>query len=315
MVTSCLIKSMIPSVRIDWEAKFCAKDSAFLTASPRRRAIRVAGLNGPYGRGPRDAESTVCFAYKPRPLKRPPRSPKPVCAGNIDPPDSRPAMIPFGDSEASHRITPATAVLILANVAVFALELRLGAHAEPLIWRLALIPARLVHWHRGGLHPWAIASLVASLFMHAGALHLTGNMLFLLIFGPAVEQAMGGGRFIAFYLSAGVAAGLALTAMSPESRVAVIGASGAIAGVLGAYMMLYPGGRIYTFVEVPAIFYLLAWFALQLGWGISSGARGPLIGGVAWWAHVGGFLFGVASAPIFAVRQVKSRRAQAARRR
>jgi len=87
-------------------------------------------------------------------------------------------------------------------------------------------------------------------------------------------------------------------AMSPESQVPVIGASGAIAGVLGAYFMLYPGGRIFTFVEVPAIFYLLAWFALQLYSGITSGAQGPLLGGVAWWAHVGGFLFGVASAPM-----------------
>ena len=227
-------------------------------------------------------------------------------------------MIPFSDSEASHRITPATTLLILANVAIFAIELQVGPRAESLIWRLALVPARMVHWHPGfgGLDLWPIASLITSLFLHAGPLHLAGNMLYLLIFGPAVEEAMGRGRFVAFYLVAGIAAGLALVAMSPESRVAVIGASGAIAGVLGAYFMLYPGGRIYTFVEVPAIFYLLAWFALQLGWGISAAAPGPLIGGVAWWAHVSGFLFGVASAPILVRRRVNNpRRAKAVRRR
>lgn len=209
-------------------------------------------------------------------------------------------MIPLGDSEASRRITPANTLLILINTAVFVLELRLGPDAGLLMWRFAMVPARLTGWHRGfaGPHLWPIASLVTSLFLHAGVLHLAGNMLYLLIFGPAVEEAMGRSRFLGFYLVAGVAAGLAIVAMSPESQVPVIGASGAIAGVLGAYFMLYPGGRIFTFVEVPAIFYLLAWFALQLYSGITSGAQGPLLGGVAWWAHVGGFLFGIASAPM-----------------
>ena len=218
-------------------------------------------------------------------------------------------MIPLGDSEASRRITPANTLLILANVAVFALELHLGPHAVSSMRRFAMTPVQIADWHPGfALDFWPIATLVTSIFMHAGALHLAGNMLYLLIFGPAVEEAMGRVRFFGFYLIAGIAAGLTIVAMSPESRVPVIGASGAIAGVLGAYFMLYPGGRIYTFVEAPAIFYLLAWFALQLYSGISSGAQGPLIGGVAWWAHVGGFLFGVASAPILAHRRAKGRR-------
>src|SRR5207245_1309157 len=104
--------------------------------------------------------------------------------------------------------------------------------------------------------------------------------------------------------------------MAPQSSVPVIGASGAIAGVLGGYFVLYPGGRISTVlpasfmlrrVEVPAILYLLIWFGLQLYLGISSGPSGPLLGGVAWWAHVGGFLFGVAAAPLLAVKRVKRR--------
>jgi len=104
--------------------------------------------------------------------------------------------------------------------------------------------------------------------------------------------------------------------MGPESGVPVIGASGAIAGVLGAYFVLYPRGRILTilpvfvfiqFVEIPAVFYLLIWFAVQLYAGISSGAQGPLVGGVAWWAHVGGFLFGIATAPILTPQRVMAR--------
>ena len=120
---------------------------------------------------------------------------------------------------------------------------------------------------------------------------------------------MGHLRFLLFYLVAGVAAGLAMVVMGPASRIPVIGASGAIAGVLGAYFVLFPRGRITTIlpifmfiqlVEIPAVFYLLVWFAVQLYAGITSGAQGPLVGGVAWWAHVGGFLFGVAAAPILA---------------
>jgi membrane associated rhomboid family serine protease len=146
-------------------------------------------------------------------------------------------------------------------------------------------------------------------------LHIAGNMLYLFIFGPAVEERLGHFRFLWFYLLSGIAAGLAMIAMGPDSRVAVIGASGAIAGVLGAYFVLYPRGRIMTilplfifveFIEIPAVFYLLFWFALQLWAGISAGAQGPFVGGVAWWAHVGGFLFGVAIGPLVAHHGAKS---------
>jgi membrane associated rhomboid family serine protease len=145
-------------------------------------------------------------------------------------------------------------------------------------------------------------------------------MLYLFIFGPAVEASMGSLRYLWFYLVAGIAAGLAMVAMGPDSRIAVIGASGAIAGVLGAYFVLFPRGRITTilpifmfiqFVEIPAAFYLLIWFAVQLYAGIASGAQGPLVGGVAWWAHVGGFLFGVAAAPIVVHRSSPRKYSQA----
>jgi membrane associated rhomboid family serine protease len=151
-------------------------------------------------------------------------------------------------------------------------------------------------------------------------LHVGGNMLYLFVFGPAVEGRLGHTRFIGFYLAAGILACLATVAMAPQSSVPVIGASGAIAGVLGGYFVLYPRGRISTvlpaslilrWAEVPAILYLLIWFALQLYLGISSGPGGPLLGGVAWWAHVGGFLFGVAAAPLIARKPVKRRRPSA----
>lgn len=228
-------------------------------------------------------------------------------------------MIPLRDSEAVHRLTPANTILILANFAVFALELHLSGHAEAALAQYGMVPARISHLDAapsaGSL--WTLATLVTSLFLHAGVLHVAGNMLYLFIFGPAVEKRMGHLRFFCFYLAAGIAAGLAMVAMGPASQVPVIGASGAIAGVLGAYFILYPSGRILTilpififiqFIEIPAIFYLLVWFALQLYSGITSGAQGPLMGGVAWWAHVGGFLFGVACGPLLSRRGTTRRR-------
>lgn len=227
-------------------------------------------------------------------------------------------MIPLRDSEASRRLTAANSLLILTNFAIFALEIRLGPHAESALVPFAMVPARISHLGSAapGAGLLALATLLTSLFLHAGLLHIAGNMLYLFIFGPAVEEAMGHLRYFCFYMLAGVAAGLAMVAMGPQSGVPVIGASGAIAGVLGAYFVLYPRGRILTilpvflfiqFVEIPAIFYLLIWFAVQLYAGISSGAQGPLLGGVAWWAHVGGFLFGIAAAPILTPQRVTAR--------
>jgi membrane associated rhomboid family serine protease len=216
-------------------------------------------------------------------------------------------MIPIRDSEAAPRLAPANTLLIVANVAAFVFELRMGARAGADLSGYAMVPAQITHGHPLVRETGVLATLLTSQFLHAGLLHLAGNMLYLFIFGPAVEMRMGHLRFFGFYLTAGVAAGLALVAMEPASRVTVVGASGAIAGVLGAYFFLFPGGRIATFVlvrfiEIPAIFYLLAWFALQLYAGIASSAAGPLVGGVAWWSHVGGFLFGVAAGPLLTHR-------------
>jgi membrane associated rhomboid family serine protease len=226
-------------------------------------------------------------------------------------------MIPLGDSEAERRLTPSNTLLIGANLAVFALEIRLGARAGRELARFALIPVAVSRAHLAAHELRVLATLVTSTFLHADVLHIAGNMLYLFIFGPAVEERLGHARFLAFYLVAGIVAGLATVAMAPTSKVAVIGASGAIAGVLGAYLALFPAARITTilpvfifiqFIHVPAILYLLLWFAVQLYAGLTSGGAGPLIGGVAWWAHVGGFLFGVGVGPILARRTAASRR-------
>jgi membrane associated rhomboid family serine protease len=226
-------------------------------------------------------------------------------------------MLPLSDSEAARRLTPANTILIAANIVVFVLEIKLGTGAGRVLGGYALIPSRLSRLHRISQERHVLATLVTSMFLHANVLHVAGNMLYLFIFGPAVEDRLGSLRFFAFYLTAGVVAGLATVAMAPESQVAVIGASGAIAGVLGGYLALFPAARITTilplfifvhFIEIPAIFYLLLWFAVQLYAGLASDATGPLVGGVAWWAHVGGFLFGVAAGPLLARRAAISRR-------
>jgi membrane associated rhomboid family serine protease len=227
-------------------------------------------------------------------------------------------MIPLRDSETTRRLTPVNTILILANVAVFVLEARLGRHAGLRLARYAMVPAHIVHLHLyDPRHALAtLATLITSTFLHAGFMHIAGNMLYLVIFGPAIEERLGAPRYLYFYFAAAIAAGLAMVAMGPESRVPVIGASGAIAGVLGAYFVIYPRGRITTIlplfffwpmVEIPAYFYLLFWFVAQLYAGIVSGAQGPTVGGVAFWAHVGGFLFGVAIAPMLIHRSVPRR--------
>jgi len=233
-------------------------------------------------------------------------------------------MIPVRDSETIRRLTPVNTILILANVSIFVLEVRLSRHTGVTLVRYAMVPSHIAHLHlsapRCALA--TLATFITSTFLHAGFMHVAGNMLYLFIFGPAIEERLGTPRYLYFYFAAAIAAGLAMVAMGPESRVPVIGASGAIAGVLGAYFVIYPRGRITTIlplfffwpmVEIPAYFYLLFWFVAQLGAGIFSGAQGPTVGGVAFWAHVGGFLFGVAIAPMLAhVRSAPARRVRRA---
>jgi membrane associated rhomboid family serine protease len=220
-------------------------------------------------------------------------------------------MIPLRDRVARHRLSPINTLLIAANVVVFIHEIAIGTRLDAFIARFALVPALVSGSHAGaggviGRQLWPPLTLLTSLFIHGGVLHIAGNMLYLFIFGPAVEERIGVTRYLWFYLLCGLASGIATVAMAPASRVPVIGASGAIAGVLGAYFVFYPRGRIFAlfppffFFELPAVLYLIFWFGMQLYWGIMSGAAGILLGGVAWWAHVGGFLFGIAAGPLIA---------------
>jgi membrane associated rhomboid family serine protease len=225
-------------------------------------------------------------------------------------------MIPLRDNAAPRRLTLVNTILIAANLVVFIYELSLGARVGDVVGRFAMVPAAVTHMIPtdrgvGGISTWPALTIVTSMFLHGGVWHVLGNMLYLFIFGAAVEYRMGARRYAGFYFASGIAAALATIWIAPESRIPVIGASGAIAGVLGAYFILYPRGRILTilpififvqFIEIPAVIFLFLWFAVQLYAGIQVGPGGASMGGVAWWAHVGGFLFGVAMGPILARR-------------
>ena len=233
-------------------------------------------------------------------------------------------MIPLRDNAAPRRLTPINAALIAANIAVFVYELSIGARVAAFVERFALVPAAVTRALGSGTHR-NVATLaplmttVTSMFVHGGFWHIAGNMLYLFIFGAAVEYRMGAARYLIFYCAAGIAAALATVWIAPESSVPVIGASGAIAGVLGAYFILYPRGRILTilpifvfiqFIEIPAVIYLFVWFVVQLYAGVQQSGRAAAMGGVAWWAHVGGFMFGIALGPMLAINRPRRRGAR-----
>ena len=209
-------------------------------------------------------------------------------------------MIPLRDVIPS-RTTPYVSVgLIALNALTFAYQLWLGEGVNEFVLYFGLVPAAF---------SWV--AVFTSMFLHGGFLHFGGNMLYLWIFGDNVEDRMGHGRFVVFYLLCGVAAALAQAIINPDSVVPMVGASGAIAGVMGAYFVLYPHSRIVTLVplfvfvqiiEVPAIFFLGIWFLMQFVSGIGSIATaisGESAGGIAFWAHVAGFVAGVSGVLVF----------------
>lgn len=201
-------------------------------------------------------------------------------------------MLPIGDDNSLRRITPlVTYALIALNVVFFLVEMSGG---EPFILRWAFVPSRFLADPAGDL-----PTLFTAMFMHAGWLHLAGNMLYLWIFGDNVEDRFGHGRFLAFYLLSGLAATFAQLGFSADSAVPNLGASGAVAGVLGAYLLLYPRGQVRVMmgrgvVPMPALVVIGLWFVLQLFSGIGSvtSTADDQGGGVAYMAHVGGFVAG-----------------------
>ena len=200
-------------------------------------------------------------------------------------------MFPIGDDDSSRRTVPiVTYALIALNVLFFFVELS-GGNAFLEKW--AFVPSRFL------ANPSAdFLTLFTSMFMHAGWLHLGGNMLYLWIFGDNVEDRFGHAKFIVFYLICGLAATFAQLAFSLGSHVPSLGASGAIAGVLGSYILLFPQGRVSVLqgqrvIQVPALIVIGLWIVLQLFSGIGSVASSAQTGGVAYMAHIGGFLAGV----------------------
>jgi membrane associated rhomboid family serine protease len=200
-------------------------------------------------------------------------------------------MLPIGDDNTGRRITPVvTYVLIAFNVVFFLVEMNGG---EAFIQRWAFVPRRFLADPAGDF-----ATLFTAMFMHAGWLHLIGNMLYLWIFGDNVEDRFGHAKFVIFYLVCGVAATFAQLAFSADSAVPNLGASGAVAGVLGAYLLLYPRGRVHVMmgrgvVPAPALMVIGLWFVLQLFSGIGSvNSAADDQGGVAYMAHIGGFVMG-----------------------
>jgi membrane associated rhomboid family serine protease len=212
-------------------------------------------------------------------------------------------MIPLRSTERVYSAATVTLILIVLNIVIFLYERLLPAGSlDYFIAHYGIVPDRL-----------RMASLFTSMFLHAGWLHLIGNMWFLWVFGRNVEDLIGSGRFLVFYILCGLAAAIIHVFFNPFSRMPTIGASGAIAGVMGAYVIKFPRARITTLVpififittlEIPAVFLLLYWFAIQFFSGVGSiGYSQVSSGGIAWFAHVGGFLAGMLLINLFGQRQ------------
>jgi membrane associated rhomboid family serine protease len=202
-------------------------------------------------------------------------------------------MIPLRDSQPSYSKPYVTIAIITVNALVFLFQLTLDEFSlNTFLSSYGMIPSRL-----------QASSLLSSMFLHGGWLHLIGNMWFLWIFGDNVEDILGHAKYLLFYLLCGVAAGLVQFAFNIDSPLPTIGASGAVAGVMGAYLVKFPRSRVVTLVfvlfflttiEIPAAFILIFWFVLQFFNGVGAIASSHFSqGGVAWFAHVGGFLAGI----------------------
>jgi membrane associated rhomboid family serine protease len=215
-------------------------------------------------------------------------------------------MFPLYDTARSHKFPLINLVLIVTNILAYLYELQIGPQVlRGFIFTWGLIPVRFLH---DPTNTWT--TILTSMFLHGGWFHILSNMWVLFIFGNNVEARLGRLWYLIFYLLSGTSAGLLQSYILPTSQVPMIGASGAIAGVLGAYLVLFPHSRIaslvpiffiFTLVEVPAYLFLLFWFASQLfsGWFAIQGGGAS---GIAWWAHVGGFTFGLVMVFLFGNR-------------
>jgi membrane associated rhomboid family serine protease len=226
-------------------------------------------------------------------------------------------MLPIGDDDSYRRSAPiVTFALVAINICVFLFQISHGAAGfEQFVKAYGMVPFEISHGQDVGVPGPApiYLTLLTSMFMHANWMHLGGNMLFLWIFGDNVEDTLGKGRFIAFYLLCGLAASFAEILLSPGSTIPGLGASGAIAGVLGAYLILFPQQRIRTLTrygvgEVPASMMLGFWILTQVLAGIGQWG-GHQLGGVAYSAHIGGFVAGIVLIKLLAPATSAPRRA------
>ena len=209
-------------------------------------------------------------------------------------------MLPIRDINPSRNFPVVNTALIGINVVIFLVQMSMGSEVNRFIYTYGLVPARYTVAHVSSYFtPFQqVFAFLSFMFLHDGFLHLLGNMWSLYIFGDNVEDRLGPFRYLLFYLLCGLASGLSHLVLNLNSSNPTIGASGAIAGVMGAYLLLHPRSRILTlipiiifpwFVEIPAFFFIGIWFLLQLL--NAAGSQGA--GGIAWWAHIGGFIFGI----------------------
>ncbi len=222
-------------------------------------------------------------------------------------------MIPLRDSNPSRTIPFVNYLLIAVNVLAFLLEVSLGRGMTKLILHLGLVPYNFVDdIQRIQINVGTILPLFSSMFLHGGWMHLIGNMLFLYIFGDNVEDRFGHFKYLVFYFIAGLTAAGTQIYMFPNSEVPMVGASGAIAGVLGAYVFMFPSAKILTLIpiffffqliELPAFLFLGIWFLMQILSGLFALGIGADAGGVAWWAHIGGFVAGIVLIPFLRKRR------------
>lgn len=228
-------------------------------------------------------------------------------------------MIPIRDTIPAVTFPYVTIMLILINVGVFILQLLFLSEPDDLYNRAAVIPAKYFWYeqYRPEQYGERFAPLITSMFLHGGWMHILGNMWFLWIFGDNVEDRMGHFRYLIFYLVCGIGAGLSHIYLYPDSQIPTIGASGAIAGVMGAYFISFPQSRVLTLIpviiffpliEVPAVFFLGFWFVIQFLQGTVALASPDVSGGVAWWAHLGGFVAGAVLVFFFRKRKTIYRR-------
>lgn len=216
-------------------------------------------------------------------------------------------MIPIRDQIPTRKVPVINYLLIGLNILIFLIQWLTPSAEGNFMYTFAVVPAQLIAQPNAG----NIAHIFTSMFMHGGWLHLGGNMLYLWIFGDNVEDSMGHAKYLLFYLVGGVVASLAHIYTNPTSNLPMVGASGAIAAVLGAYLVLYPSSKVLTIIPlgfflrltaIPASIVLGLWFVLQLFNGVTSLGAAD-VAGVAFWAHIGGFVAGAALARLFASRR------------